>query len=283
MNAVITIFDTVTSATRTLQSHSESPRLDAEVLLSQVLGVPRSALTAHPGDFVTPDHERHYAELITRRVQGEPVAYLTGRREFWSLPLTVSPAVLVPRPETETLVQHALQLHSGDEQCAVLDLGTGSGAIALALASERPAWRITGVDASPQALEVAAQNSRALQLSNIEWRLSHWFDALLGARFHLIVANPPYIANQDPALARLSAEPQMALTPGPIGLEALAAIISAAPAHLNSAGWLVLEHGASQGGDVAKLLRQFGFTSIRTFPDFAGKPRVTLATIHLNH
>ena len=278
MNAVTTIFETVTSAARTLHAHSESPRLDAELLLSQVLGLSRSALLAHNDDLVTHDHERHYADLITRRLQGEPVAYLTGRREFWSLPLTVTSAVLVPRPETEALVQHALQLHSGDAPCAVLDLGTGSGAIALALASERPAWRITGVDASPQALEIAAQNCRALQLSNIEWRLSHWFDALSTERFNLIVANPPYIANADPALVTLRAEPMMALTPGPRGLEALEVIISQAPAHLRAEGWLVLEHGASQGGDVARLLQQNAFTSIRTFPDFAGKPRVTLAT-----
>jgi release factor glutamine methyltransferase len=279
MNAVTTIFETVTSAARTLRAHSESPRLDAELLLGQVLGVPRSALIAHNEDFVTQDDERHYAELIARRVRGEPVAYLTGRREFWSLPLTVTSAVLVPRPETEALVQHALQLHSADAPCAALDLGTGSGAIALALASERPDWRITGVDASPQALKVAAQNSRALKLSNIEWRLSHWFDELEDARFNLIVANPPYIAEADPALASLRAEPLMALTPGPRGLEALEAIIVKAPAHLLGGGWLVLEHGARQAQAVAKLLQQSQFTSIRTFPDFAGKPRVTLATV----
>jgi release factor glutamine methyltransferase len=189
--------------------------------------------------------------------------------------------VLVPRPETETLVQHALELLPGDA-CSVLDLGTGSGAIALSLATERPHWTITGVDLSPQALTIAEENARALNLPRIAWRLGSWFAAVPGERFHLIVSNPPYIAASDPALLNLKAEPAMALASGPTGLEALALIIAQAPRHLLSEGWLVLEHGSTQAAAVCRLLKQHGFAAVRTFPDFSGKPRITLG-VHTQH
>src|SRR3974390_2439413 len=169
------------------------------------------------------DQQRLYGELISRRAGGEPIAYLTGSREFWSLPLTVTPAVLIPRPETECLVERVLELAAASKSCTVLDLGTGSGAIALAIASERRHWRVTAVDISPQALEVATQNARNLGLS-IDWRLGSWFDAVPGERFDLIAANPPYIASSDPALISLRSEPYQALAAGPTGLEALSAI-----------------------------------------------------------
>ena len=276
MSAVATITETVRNAAQALQPHSESPRLDAEVLLAAVLRLERSALIAHGNDAVDSGHERAYGELISARAAGTPVAYLTGMREFWSMPLAVSPAVLVPRPETECLVEQALALVPADENCSVLDLGTGSGAIALALAHEHPHWAITGVDVSPAALEVAARNARMLELARIRWRLGHWFDAVPGERFNLIVANPPYIAAADPALLSLAAEPALALTSGPTGLEALAAIIAQAPAHLHPKGWLAMEHGISQAQEVARLLREHGFDSIRTHVDFSGRPRVTL-------
>jgi release factor glutamine methyltransferase len=209
-----------------------------------------------------------------------PIAYLMGRREFWSLPLIVTPAVLVPRPETETVVEQALQLVPRDEPCSALDLGTGCGAIALCLASERPHWAITGVDLSPQALQVAAQNSVALQMPQIRWRLGCWFDAVGSERFDLIVANPPYIAAADPALESLAAEPAMALASGPTGLGALNAIIAQAPNHLHAGGRLVLEHGITQALAVASMLEQHGFASIQTFADFSGRPRVTLGIQH---
>jgi release factor glutamine methyltransferase len=282
MNPVGTIAEAVKNAAQTLTPHSESPRLDAELLLATILGLPRSALVARCDEPVATNHESAYAELIRSRVRGVPIAYLTGNREFWSLPLKVSPAVLVPRPETEILVEHALALLPRDEVCSVLDLGTGSGAIALSLAHERPRWAITGVDISPAALQVAAHNAQTLKLSHVQWRLGHWFDPVPGERFHLIVANPPYIAAGDPALAALRAEPAAALIAGPTGLEALSDIIALAPRHLHARGGLALEHGNTQGQEVAQLLQQHGFDSIRTYSDFSGRPRVTLG-VHTQH
>ena len=271
-----TIAETVKSAALTLSTHSESPRLDAELLLGKVLGLSRASLIARDTQSVALDDELELTQLILKRAKGVPVAYLTGRREFWSLTLTVTSDVLVPRPETESLVQHALQLLPHEAACSVLDLGTGSGAIALAIASERPRCRVTGVDLSPQALTVAKQNSRALKLPQIAWRLGSWFEAVPDERFDLIVANPPYIAATDPALAKLAAEPAMALSAGPTGLESLEVIIAQAPQHLHAGGWLALEHGNTQAPEVSRLLEQHGFASIRTFPDFSGKPRLTL-------
>lgn len=276
MSAVVTIAETVKNAARTLDAHSDSPRLDAELLLAKLLELPRSALIARADESLDAQQERAYRELIEQRGRGTPVAYLTGIREFWSLPLAVTPAVLVPRPETECLLELALNLLPRDFACCALDVGTGSGAIALALAHERPTWSVTGIDVSSAALEIAARNARNLGLNRIRWLLSHWFGALAGERFHMILANPPYIAAADPALERLTAEPALALTPGPSGLEALSAIIAQAPAHLHPNGWLALEHGIGQAPDVARLLGHHGFDSIRTHPDFSGRPRVTL-------
>lgn len=277
---VMNIAETLSLGTCTLSPHSDSPRLDAEMLLGKVLGLSRAALIAHDDAALAADSARAYADMISRRSAGTPVAYLTGTREFWSLTLNVSPAVLVPRPETEVLVEQALHLKLRNEPCAVLDLGTGSGAVALAIAVERPTWNITGVDVSALALGVARQNAAALDLSNIDWRLGSWFDAVRDCRFDLIVSNPPYVASGDPALAALSAEPALALTPGPTGLEALSAIISQAGAYLNERGWLLLEHGWDQAPSVAALLARQGLTRIRTVADFSGKSRVTLATLH---
>jgi release factor glutamine methyltransferase len=242
-----------------------------------VLGLSRTGLIAHEGDALADVSERAYADLIARRKAGMPVAYLTGTREFWSLALNISPGVLVPRPETEILVEQALRLRSRNDQCSVLDLGTGSGAVALAIAAERPGWSVTGVDVSALALRVARQNAMALDIFNVDWQLGSWFDGMQARRFDLIVSNPPYVAGDDPALAALAAEPALALTPGPTGLEALTAIIAQAATHLKERGWLLLEHGWNQAAAVSSLLEQQGMSGIRTVPDFAGCPRVTLA------
>jgi release factor glutamine methyltransferase len=280
---VMNIADSLSLGTRKLTPHSDSPRLDAEMLLGKLLGLSRAALIAHDDTALAADSERAYADMIAQRRAGVPVAYLTGTREFWSLTLSVSPAVLVPRPETEVLVEQALHLKSRNEPCALLDLGTGSGAVALAIAAERPDWNIAAVDISPLALGVARENARTLGLSNIDWRLGSWFDAVAARRFDLIVSNPPYVASGDPALSALSAEPALALTPGPTGLEALSAIISQAASHLNERGWLLLEHGWDQAPSVAALLARQGLSHIRTVADFSGKSRVTLATFHTQH
>jgi release factor glutamine methyltransferase len=287
---VSTVAQTIQSGARSLDSHSDSPRLDAELLLGKILGLPRSGLIARGNDPVASDCASGYASLIEQRLKGAPIAYLTGTREFWSLTLRVTPAVLVPRPETERLVELALQRlpeHQAspfiDRACSLLDLGTGSGAIALAIASERPGVRVTGVDISPSALEVAIRNSRDLGLSRIDWRLGSWFAAVPGERFDMIVANPPYIAAADPALEKLAAEPAIALCDGPTGLEALSAIVGAAAPHLHDNGWLILEHGSNQAPDVARLLERHGFSDVRSHLDFYGKPRVTLGTVHSSH
>jgi release factor glutamine methyltransferase len=279
-----TIAETLRRAAQTLDRHSDSPRLDAELLLGKLLGQPRSGLIARSDEPVAAASERAYAGLIEARREGSPVAYLTGSREFWSLPLAVTPAVLVPRPETELLVELALQAcgSTAQPERSVLDLGTGSGAIALALASERPGWRITGVDISPPALEIAIRNGRELGL-HVDWRLGSWFEPVAGERFDLILGNPPYIAADDPALEKLRAEPAIALSSGPTGLEALAAIVGAAAAHLNERGCLMLEHGSTQAPGVVRLLQRHGFSSIRSHMDFSGNPRVTLGTLHPPH
>jgi release factor glutamine methyltransferase len=278
-----TVEDTLKLAARTLAAHSDSPDLDAEVLLSTVMGVARSALIVRGTEPISVEALRAYQGLIDRRANGMPVAYLTGQREFWSLPLKVTPAVLVPRHETELLVEMALKVVPKSEARSVLDLGTGSGAVALAIASERPLAQVTGVDVSPAALGVARDNARSLALPNVGWRLGSWFDAVPGERFHAIVANPPYIAAGDPALAALAAEPELALIGGPAGLDALMAIVAGAAPHLESGGWLLLEHGAAQHREVADMLERGGFGGVETHEDFSGRPRVTLGNLQPSH
>jgi release factor glutamine methyltransferase len=251
--------------------------LDAELLLAHVLESDRTRLRAHPESRVGPAQVQAYTRTLDRRAAGEPVAYIVGYREFWSLRIAVDPAVLVPRPETELLVERALALRGADE-CRVADLGTGSGAIALAVAHERPAWRIVATDSSSAALAVARANADALGLERIELREGDWFAPLAGRTFDLILSNPPYVAPDDPVLtdAPLRFEPRAALTPpGPDALSCLRSIVEAAPRHLASGGWLLLEHGATQAADVAALLVARGFAHVRSHTDLAGRERIT--------
>jgi release factor glutamine methyltransferase len=251
-----------------------TPELDAELLLAAALRAPRAQLRSHPEERPAAEAVRRFAQLLARRAAGEPVAYLLGRKGFWTLELAVSPAVLVPRPETELLIERALALGPSVHGRAA-DLGTGSGAIALALAAERPAWQIVATDVSAQALEVARDNAAAAGLERIDFREGSWCEALPAGAFDLLVSNPPYIGANDPALAALGHEPLLALTPGPDALACLREIIRCAPRHLAPGGWLLLEHGAAQGPSVAGELVQRGFVTVRTHRDLAGRERMT--------
>jgi release factor glutamine methyltransferase len=251
-----------------------TPELDAQLLLAHALGVPRARLRSHPEATPGTQAAGRYRGLIERRVTGEPVAYLTGEKDFWTLRLKVTPAVLVPRPQSELLVERALVLWPS-EHARVADLGTGSGAIALALASERPAWRVLASDVSADALQVARGNAAALGISGVEFRLGSWFEPLRDERFELLVSNPPYIGAADAHLAHLSYEPRLALTPGSDALACLTAIIRGAGRHLAPGGWLLLEHGATQAEEVRRELVLAGMRHVRSHRDLAGFERMT--------
>ncbi len=248
-------------------------RLDAQLLLGAALERPRSWLLAHGEHALHPAQARRFEAHCARRADGEPVAYLLGEKEFHGLMLKVDRGVLIPRPDTETLVEWALEiLTTGPDRPAVADLGTGSGAIALALARARPDAHICGVDLSLAALAVARANGQSLDL-RVEWLQGDWWSALAGRRFDMVVANPPYIAADDPHLAALRHEPQLALSPGGDGLAALRHLISGAPGHLQSGGWLLLEHGNDQAEAVRDLLQRHGFDAPVTRSDLSGQPR----------
>jgi len=276
MASHLTIRALLEAARERLAHHSETAALDAELLLAHALGASRARLKSHPEDAAPPAVAAQFDALVARRARGEPLAYITGRRDFWTLHLQVSPAVLVPRPETEGLVERALALFPHGA-IAAADLGTGSGAIALALASERPAWQVTATDVSEPALAVARANARALGLERVKFVAGSWLEPLRERRFHLIVSNPPYIASGDPALARpaLQHEPAMALASGAEGLDAIRVIAHDAPAHLEHGGWLLLEHGATQADSVARELVVRGFRHVRSLRDLAGHERLT--------
>jgi len=265
------------AAAADLADASPAPRLDAELLLAHALGRERSYLHAHAGE--TPDAAalERFLRLTAARRRGEPIAYLTSKREFWSLELKVTPATLIPRHETELLVELALQRIPADASWHLLDLGTGSGAIALALARERPHCHITATDLSPAALAVAAENAAALQIRNAEFTAGDWFAPLMGRRFHLIVSNPPYIRERDPHLMSgdVRFEPHTALTAGPEGLDDLRRIVAAAAVHLENSGWLLLEHGHDQGAEVREMYADHGYTGIATLRDLQGQERVS--------
>jgi len=261
-----------------LSEARQLPLEDAPLLLAHVLGKDRAWLFAWPEYQLDETQLEQYRQLLERRRRGEPLAYLTGHREFWSLDLEVSPAVLIPRPETELLVELALDLEL-PEQTRVLELGTGSGAIAIALAGERPGWKITATDASTAALDIARRNAARHQTSNILFARGHWYQALPRDRtYRLILGNPPYVMAGDPHLLEdgLPWEPPEALAAGSDGLADLRIIIGEAPAHLLPGGWLLVEHGFDQGKAVRDLFGGAGFTQVVTRQDLGGQDRVTL-------
>ncbi|MGE8320291.1 MAG: peptide chain release factor N(5)-glutamine methyltransferase [Comamonas sp.] len=255
------------------------PRIDAQLLLLHALGQPldaRAWLLTHDGDAmedVVAGAQQAFEALCQRRLAGEPVAYLTGRKEFYGLLLQVDARVLDPRPDTETLVDWALELLPGKPGLRLADLGTGSGAIALALQSQRPAAEVWAVDASDDALAVARANAERLRLP-VRFARSDWLAALEGA-FDAIVTNPPYIRDDDPHMAALRHEPRQALTSGADGLADIRRIVQAAPAHLRDGGWLLIEHGWDQAGAVRALLAQQGFAQVQSREDLAGIERAT--------
>ena len=256
---------------------SPTPRLDAELLLAQALGKSRGYLHTWPEREPEASQLERFQAALARRRAGEPVAYILGRQGFWSLDLDVASHTLIPRPDTELLVETALALLPATP-LQVLDLGTGTGAIALALACERPAWQVTGVDRVPEAVALAQGNGTRLQLANARFAESCWFSALAGQRFQLIVSNPPYIAAADPHLSQgdVRFEPSSALVAGIDGLDDIRLIIEQAPEHLLAGGWLLLEHGFDQAEAVRELLAQRGFAAVDSRRDLGGHQRISL-------
>ena len=254
------------------------PRLEAQLLLHMAGGGNRVTQLTWPEREASAEVAQRFAALCARRHAGEPIAYLLGEREFFGLDLAVSPAVLIPRPDTEILVDTALARLPADGRA--LDLGTGSGAVALALAHSRPDADIWALDASPEALAQAQANGQRLNLA-VTWRLSDWYAAVTGEQFDLLVSNPPYIAADDPHLQQgdLRFEPASALSSGADGLDAIRHIVRDAPAHLAPGGWLLLEHGWEQGAAVRTLLTAAGFVEVETVRDLEGRDRVSLGRI----
>jgi len=264
-------------ATERLTAVSDSARLDAELLLARAIDMPRSYLFAHPEEVLDELAVARFEAAIERRLAGEPMAYITGVREFWSLQLMVTPATLVPRPETELLVDLALREIPRRAEWAILDLGTGSGAIAIAIAKERPLSRVTATDISAAALDVARQNARQLEIPNIEFLEGDWTGPVSERRFNVIVSNPPYVRANDAALDALHREPRNALAAGDDGLDAIRILARDCGALLEPGGVLLIEHGAEQRDAVAEVLCEHGWTGVRCHDDYAGLPRITVA------
>jgi release factor glutamine methyltransferase len=304
-----TLGDALREAVAALSPSSPSPRLDADVLLCHVTGCSAADLVARAGRMLTEDEARRLDELVARRRAGEPVAYLTGEREFWSMALTVTPAVLIPRPETELLVERALAHIPPDARWTVVDAGTGSGAVALAIARERPRCRVLATDRSPEALAVARANAQRLDIANVEFREGEWLEPLGNCSAtvpdaalppasmqssrrcstssvpgvvgklspEMVVSNPPYVRADDPHLNEgdLRFEPKGALVGGPDGLDAIRTLASQAFAHLMPGGWFLVEHGHDRAAAVAAILTETGFCELACHRDLAGHERVT--------
>jgi release factor glutamine methyltransferase len=274
------IQDLINQAAEELALSSNTPRLDIELLLQQVLDKPRVYIYSHPEQCLTEQQLSFFNRLLARRVTGEPMAYITGHKEFWSLNLVVSPAVLIPRPDTELLVDLALKKYSANENLICADLGTGSGAIALALASERPNWEIIATDKFKEAIATARNNAQRLGIDNVEFYQGNWCRALPVKKYNLIISNPPYIAKNDPHLkSDIKFEPKAALVAGADGLDAIRNIIAQAKTKLAPKGILMLEHGYNQAAMVGRLLADHGYVEINTHKDLSGHERVTVGSL----
>jgi release factor glutamine methyltransferase len=259
----------------------EAAKLEAQLLLQHALNLNRAWLIAHQDDALEANIHAAYRALINRRINGEPIAYILGVREFYGLNLKVSADTLIPRADTETLVEAALAKINLHEKSYFLDLGTGTGAIALAIAKHRPSALVTAVDASQAALDIAIENAQNIKIANVTFILSDWFSAIQNEKFDIIASNPPYIEAADAHLSQgdLRFEPLAALASGADGLDDIRTIIQNAPQHLNPHGWLMLEHGYNQADAVATLLKNAGFAEIETIKDLGGNDRVTLGKV----
>jgi len=273
----LTIDQIIRQATQQLADISPSPRLDAEVLLMHITGLARTALITRAQEPLLPEHEERLQAFLVRRARGEPIAYLTGKREFWSMELTVTPDVLIPRPETELIVEQALARIPEDAEWTIADLGTGSGAIALAIATERPHCRLIATDSSAAALAEARANATRLGIAKVEFRHGEWLKPLAGMRFDVIVSNPPYVRANDPHLTQgdVRFEPESALVAGADGLDAIRCIAADALSFLRPGGWLLFEHGYDQAQAARTLLETHGYDRVVTYRDTAGHERVT--------
>jgi len=273
-----TITDALQSAIAEFTPMHASARLDAELLLAHALGQSRSYLHAWPERLLTDQQVQIFATLVARRVAGEPIAHILGRREFWSLDLEITPATLIPRPETELLVELALSRIPVEAAWEIVDLGTGSGAIALAVARERPRSHVTAIDVSASALAVARDNAQRLAIGNVVFQQGAWYAGLGQQHYDVILSNPPYIRADDPHLQQgdVRFEPLGALVSGTDGLDDLRIIVACAPDHLRPGGWLLVEHGYDQDEAVRRLLVDVGLIEIQSVNDLAGHPRVTL-------
>lgn len=277
----LTIAQALQQATEKLKPTSDTARLDAEVLLVHVLKKDRVHFLTWPEEPLSQVTQESYQALVARRAGGEPIAYITGYQEFWSLKLRVTPDTLIPRPETEVLVEEALTLLREDTHYEIADLGTGSGAIALAIASERPQCHVLGLDQSAQAVQIASENARRLGLDNVSFRQGDWLSGVADNSLDMIVTNPPYVAEHDPHMQKgdVRFEPASALLAGSDGLDAYRRILPEARRCLKPGGGLLLEHGYDQQDRLLALLQQQGFIQTRGIRDYAGLPRVVVGRV----
>ena len=272
----------LTEASRILAESSDSPELDAEILLCLILEKNRSYLRSWPKKQLHAQQRLQYKTLLTKRQQGTPIAYITGQREFWSREFKVSPDVLIPRPDTELLIELALPLIPKDKSCKLIDLGCGSGAIAVTLATERPYAQIIGTDSSEAALKIAKQNADHYHCRNLRLLQSFWFEQIADTDFDLVISNPPYIAANDPHLQQgdLRFEPHSALVADENGLKDISVIAESACKHLKEGGFLLIEHGYNQQPQVQAIFESFDYANIQTHSDLGGNPRVTVGQWH---